>query len=56
MSVVDAPVAVAAEVNTDVAGRSLKAIAWSRLKRDRAGMISLAVIILIVLWPPSSRR
>lgn len=49
MSVLDAPVVTAAEPEAEVAGRSLKAIMWSRLRRDKAGMVALVVIIIIFL-------
>ncbi len=49
MSLVDAPVEVAAPEQKDIEGRSLKAIAWSRLRKDKAGMISLVIIILVAL-------
>ncbi len=49
MSVVDAPPVTTADEEEEIAGRSLKQIAWSRLRRDKAGMISLAVIMLVVI-------
>ncbi len=48
MSVVEAPVTDVSEPSTDVAGRSQRQIAWSRLRRDKVGMISLAVILFLI--------
>ena len=47
----DAPVAlaVADAAADDVAGRSLKRIAWDRLKKDRTFIVSSIVLIIIVL-------
>lgn len=45
----DAPVAVADGTADDVAGRSLKRIAWDRLKKDRTFIVSSIVLIIIVL-------
>jgi peptide/nickel transport system permease protein len=49
MSVVDAPVEQEVPELEEIQARSLKQIAWARLKRDRAGMISLYVIIAVTL-------
>lgn len=48
VSTVDAPVE-ALEADSPVAGRSLRQIVWSRLRRDRVAMISMAGIAFIIL-------
>ena len=45
----DAPVAVADGAADEVAGRSLKRIAWDRLKKDRTFIVSSIILIIIVL-------
>jgi peptide/nickel transport system permease protein len=37
------------EKREEVAGRSLRSMAWGRLRRDKGAMISLAVILFVVL-------
>lgn len=37
------------DVSSPVAGRSLRQIAWSRLRRDKVGMTSLVVIIVVAV-------
>jgi peptide/nickel transport system permease protein len=48
VSTVDAPVE-ALEADSPVAGRSLRQIVWSRLRRDRVAMASMAGIAFIIL-------
>ncbi len=48
MTVVDAPVELAAASEPTVAGRSITQIAWSRLRRDKVAMVSLATIAFLL--------
>lgn len=40
---------VTAEPATEVAGRSLRQIAWGRLRRDRGAMVAFSVLLLVFL-------
>ena len=47
-----APVDTVAEVSAapeEIKGRSLSAIAWGRFRRDKAGMVALVVLIILLL-------
>ena len=46
---VDEPVSALDGSVTAVEGRSLGRIAWTRLKRDRAAMMSAGIIVFLVL-------
>jgi peptide/nickel transport system permease protein len=45
---VETPVGPSAET-TEIAGRSLSQIAWSRLRRDKVAMTSLTVVLLVIV-------
>ncbi len=44
-----APALSASAEETEIAGRSLTQIAWSRLRRDKVAMISLATVLFYIL-------
>jgi peptide/nickel transport system permease protein len=45
---VETPVGPSAEA-TEIAGRSLSQIAWSRLRRDKVAMVSLTTVVVVIL-------
>jgi peptide/nickel transport system permease protein len=43
------PVAPVADATEEIKGRSLSAIAWGRLRRDKVGMVSLGILVFLLL-------
>lgn len=59
MTVVDAPVELAAATEPVVAGRSITQIAWSRLRRDKVAMVALgtiAFVLFVAIFAPLITR